>query len=652
MIKTQQPKGSRPILLIALALGLPLFSGCRTPYQENDWEAYDGPGAALFQEEEMEFPLDLMKDPLEPINRPISVFNYALIYGIVQPIAWVYRHIVPKPARESVGKAFDNALYPVRLVNNVLQGKWGGAKRETQRFLINTTVGVAGLFDPAKSKWEIKASKEDLGQTFHSWGWTFSTYIVVPVLGPSTLRDGVGQIGDFYLDPLTYLDQPKGQYLQYYRVFNRLAEFVPGIIDFVERNYDPYQLSKLLFILNREIQVEDYSYESEDTGDTETLESVFFKPKDPNWDDEGETRTIGLPNGRKVVYTAWIHDEPGPLLFFIPGTGGHRLDNSALAISERAYHKGRSVVSISSALHNEFIQNTLTNSVPGFMPSDTSDTHIALDAIYQDLVQRYSAERFQELWMGGISLGAMTSLYVAAANADPANELIDFDSYFAIDCPISLGHAVSVLDGFFNTPLQFPPEERREKVRGLFRKVLDLGTSGDLTPTEALPFVDWEAKFLIGFAFRLTTIAVIQQTQANNDLGVLKTKRTWYRKSMSYMECSTFSFLEYMYAFLLPYVAGVRDDITFDDAGAERLLYLCDIRSIEDQLKDREDILYFSNRNDPLLRPEDIRWAEETFGDHAIFFETGGHLGNMAHKDVQEAISGAALKQLGIPIPR
>ena len=114
------------------------------------------------------------------------------------------------------------------------------------------------------------------------------------------------------------------------------------------------------------------------------------------------------------------------------------------------------------------------------------------------------------------------------------------------------------------------------------------------------------------------------------------------------MECSTFSFLEYMYAFLLPYVAGVRDDITFDEAGAERMLALCDLRSLEEQLKDRQDIVYFSNRNDPLLRPEDILWVEQTLGDHAHFFEEGGHLGNLSHKDVQEAISSKSIELLDL----
>lgn len=630
----------------ALVLCLSLVGGCRIPLEENDWAAYDGPGAVYFQAEELQFPRSLMEDPLEPINRPISAFNYGLLYGVVQPFAWVYRHITPRGLRRSVDKAFTNALYPGRLVNNVLQGKWDGAKRETQRFVINTTVGVGGLFDPAKSKWEIDPSKEDLGQTFHKWGWDWSTYIVIPVLGPSTVRDGLGRIGDHLMDPLTYLNKPNGQYLQYYRVFNRLSDYIPGIVEFVQRNYDPYQLSKLLFRISREIEVTDYSTKSVDTGDTETLDAIFFKPKDSDWDKKGETHELELPNGKRVIYTAWVQDEPSMLMCFIPGTGGHRLGNSSLAISEIAFEHGRSVVTISSALNSEFIANTLSSAVPGFMPDDSFDNHLAFDAIYADLVERYSAERFPEKILSGLSLGAMTTLYIAAANADPDNALVNFDGYIPIDCPISLGHAVRTLDSFFNAPLQFPPGEREKEIRELFSKVLYLGTSGDLTPTEPMPFVQWEAQFLVGFSFRLTTIATIQQTQNNENLGVLKTKRTWYRRSMSYLECSTFSFIEYMYAFLLPCVASTREDIGFDDAGAERLLWLCNIQSLEEQLRGRKDIAYFSNRNDPLLRPQDILWVEQTLGDHAHFFEHGGHLGNMSQTSVQDAIRQAATTQL------
>jgi hypothetical protein len=322
------------------------------------------------------------------------------------------------------------------------------------------------------------------------------------------------------------------------------------------------------------------------------------------------------------------------------------LDNTALAVSEIGYRNGRHMVSISSALNTEFINNTLTAAVPGYLPSDSHDTHVALTAIQEDLERRHPASHFTNKWLGGLSLGAMTSLHIAAANEDPEDTLLDFDSYLPINCPISLEFAVKTLDSFFNTPLRFPLEERREKVRGLFRKALDLGTSGDLQPGDALPFVDWEARFLIGFAFRLTIIATIQDTQDRDDLGVLKTKRTWYRRSMSYLECSTFSFLEYMYAFVLPWYAARTEGITFDDAGAQYLFDRCDLRSLQDQLADRDDILYFSNRNDPLLRPEDLAWVEETLGDDAWLFEKGGHMGNLGQKDIQLTVFKAVQERL------
>jgi phospholipid-binding lipoprotein MlaA len=101
---------------------------------------------------------------------------------------------------------FHNLSTPVRLVNSILQGKIGGAGRELGRFAVNTTVGVLGFWDPAKTLMEIEASEEDLGQTLGFYGIGNGFYIVWPFLGPSTLRDTFGIVGDSFLDPVTYVD--------------------------------------------------------------------------------------------------------------------------------------------------------------------------------------------------------------------------------------------------------------------------------------------------------------------------------------------------------------------------------------------------------------------------------------------------------------
>ena len=109
-------------------------------------------------------------DPIEPLNRVMWAFNKGLMTGVIKPTSRVYRFVVVKPVRTGIGNFGKNLTYPGRLINNLLQGKWSGARDESYRFVCNTTVGVAGFFDVA-TKWKIPKSDADFGQTFGQWGW-------------------------------------------------------------------------------------------------------------------------------------------------------------------------------------------------------------------------------------------------------------------------------------------------------------------------------------------------------------------------------------------------------------------------------------------------------------------------------------------------
>jgi phospholipid-binding lipoprotein MlaA len=111
---------------------------------------------------------------------------------------------MPEPFQIIIANGFDNIRWVPRFVNSLLQGKFGGAGREVARFLINSTAGIGGLFDPAKDYWGIRPSKEDFGQTLGLWGAGAGPFLVLPFLPPMTVRDGVGRGVDTFLDPLSY----------------------------------------------------------------------------------------------------------------------------------------------------------------------------------------------------------------------------------------------------------------------------------------------------------------------------------------------------------------------------------------------------------------------------------------------------------------
>jgi len=146
-----------------------------------------------------------IQDPLEPWNRPMFGINDRFYFWVAKPVIQTYEKIVPRPARVCIGNFFENLTTPARFVNCLLQGKGPEADRELRRFGINTTAGVLGFGDPARDRWHLAPAKEDLGQTLAVHGFGDGCYLVWPILGPSTLRDSVGMMGDAFLNPVRYV---------------------------------------------------------------------------------------------------------------------------------------------------------------------------------------------------------------------------------------------------------------------------------------------------------------------------------------------------------------------------------------------------------------------------------------------------------------
>lgn len=168
-------------------------------YEEESWEEDEDSGQV--QE------LDEIADPLEPVNRAFFAVNDKLYFWILKPVAQAYSFVFPEQVRISVNNFFDNVTTPIRFVNNLLQLKFASAGKELLRFGINSTVGLAGIFDVAGDNEGITVNEdEDFGQTLGTWGLGPGFYINLPILGPSSLRDTVGDAGDYFLDPVNYVD--------------------------------------------------------------------------------------------------------------------------------------------------------------------------------------------------------------------------------------------------------------------------------------------------------------------------------------------------------------------------------------------------------------------------------------------------------------
>ena len=202
------------------------------------------------------------RDPWERFNRTTFKFNDALDRAIARPVAKAYVKVMPRVVRTGVSNALSNLDTVPTIINDALQGKFRMAGHDSARFLLNSTLGLGGLFDPASAA-GLEYNEEDLGQTFGKWGVKSGPYLVLPVLGPSSARDAFSRAADTFLEPVWYLEDDSTRYL--IRLIDLLDQRA-GLLELdaqLERSYDRYAFVRNAWLQRREYQVRDGDVEDQ-----------------------------------------------------------------------------------------------------------------------------------------------------------------------------------------------------------------------------------------------------------------------------------------------------------------------------------------------------------------------------------------------------
>ena len=195
-------------------------------------------------------------DPWEGYNRKVHSFNQSLDKAVFRPIAKGYDAVMPDAPQRGVRNFFRNLDYPVTLLNSLLQGKLERAFTSTSRFLMNSTIGVLGFFDVA-TKVGIPYYREDFGQTLAVWGWKDSRYLVMPFLGPFTVRDVLGRSFYGYFHPVSYMIREHNDYRPLIvDLITLRAELLPLQAD-IDAAADPYVLVRDVYLQKREYEIYD-----------------------------------------------------------------------------------------------------------------------------------------------------------------------------------------------------------------------------------------------------------------------------------------------------------------------------------------------------------------------------------------------------------
>jgi len=200
----------------------------------------------------------VVSDPLEGLNRATFAFNDKVYKWVFTPISKTYTTIFPKPVRKSIDNAYENVKFPVRFVNSGLQGKFGRAGKEAQKFGVNTVAGVGGLFkvsDKIDSLKDVPA--EDTGQTLATWGMGHGPYLVIPVMGPVTVREAIGAGGDYVLNPINWGFAFTGDADDWAWIppTGNTIRAMPGTLDLYKEAtataIDPYTAVRSIYVQNR-----------------------------------------------------------------------------------------------------------------------------------------------------------------------------------------------------------------------------------------------------------------------------------------------------------------------------------------------------------------------------------------------------------------
>jgi ABC-type transporter lipoprotein component MlaA/pimeloyl-ACP methyl ester carboxylesterase len=587
-------------------------------------------------------------DPIEPVNRAMWAFNKGLMTDVIKPTGRVYRFVVVKPVRTGIGNFGRNLTYPGRLINNLLQRKWSGARDESYRFFCNSTVGVAGFWDVAV-KWKIQKSDADFGQTFGKWGWKPDCFLMLPILGPSNERDTLGWAADTAANPLLYISPYKFDannpltylgpytYFTYAVMYNDFSDTVDESVRFSQAEMDPYSEIQYAWTFMRKNRVADFQIKGkQDEASLETLESVFFTYKDPEFPNHGRTRSVLIPaTGRRLKFTYWLQPGRAPVVYIVPGLGSHRLAETSLALAELVYKNGFSAVCVSSPFNSEFMEQASTAAMPAYLPVDGHDLHVALTDIDHHLNVLYPG-RLGDIALMGYSMGAFESLYIASTEPTNPSPLIKFDRYVAVNTPVRLLHGVSKLDEFYQAPLAWPSAEQTDNIENTFLKMAAL-SKNKLTPQTSLPFNAIESKFLIGLTFRFALRDIIYTSQRRHNMGVLHRPILDYRREPVYREILQYSFQDYFTKFVIPYyqARGMTSPVeVLEKAG--------DLRTYDAGLRANPNTRVIINQNDFLLEDEDVAWLRATTkAENFTVFQQGGHLGNLFNPAVQKTILGA-----------
>ena len=633
-------------------------------------------------------------DPLEGFNRSMFEVDCVIMDYIARPLGWIWSSVLPRPVIQCIENACHNLAFPGRFISSLGSAEFECAGVEAGRFLLNSTVGIAGLFDPAEYWFHLYKTDADFGRMFATWGIGLGCRLIIPGSRHINVRDDIGSIFDYLLDIRTYLPYSSWAYV------NNVVALHPQFVNAIKGSADPYRTYVMMQLLNRELQLEKWYYDyakdvyhdrlpelPPDQGTTmpatlhgrrkvlegyhslgpvvDTLRAIYFVPqKDHDWwyarlsifnsdfEDKIHTRkvTVGIDPERSRLRYGFFEapkpkDEnvipPEKLAIIIPGIGSIYNSQTALATAEEFYNAGYSVVLVDNGFNWRFMTAT-DGKLPGYTPHEAANMRIALQKILADL-REDGKIKDPRIVLAGWSMGGIELCHIAAM--EEKENTLGISRYLPINPPADLITALQTADAYAAVTKDWTFDEAVDKVStgaGL-QYVLTDHVIPPFDPEQPETFTrpplvgDDVAKFFVAFAIQSCLTEDLEKTQREGTypLPGIEAPCTMFNREDFYREIGGIGFMEYITRFLFPQMG--RDINELDKLAAESGL-----RAVESTLKNNKSVRMIHAWDDILINDADRKFLDETLGDRITWFSNGGHCGQFYTKDFREELLSRA----------
>lgn len=612
----------------------------------------------------------LGKDRLESFNRLMFRVNTLSNDYVIYPANVVWASVMPKYGMDRINNMFDNLAYPKRLASSLFQADFGASGTESLRFLTNTTLGFAGMYDPAKNWFGLEPRNESFGQTFAAWGIGKGYYLYLPFVGPTTVRNGVGSVFDTAFKPESYIPfAPVALAVKGTKVMDKTTQ-LQSKLEYINSTYaDPYEITRLYYGFNtytleknldrKEVfdevdsrmsvnsepdgcitgsgcKISDIKFEDFDSQGA-VVDSIRSSVVDRQKKEESFWADISLWNrtfekriedkrvrlhkdADKYEYRYLLQkDKTSPLAIIYPAIGENTDSKQSIALSRILYDKGYSVLFMGSTFDWKFARSMPHSYKPGLTTADAEYLRNATLKILKDL-SRCQNREFKEKIIVGTSLGATHTLFIAAMEEkDPQ---LGISRYISISPPVDLLHATQTLDKFIeswkqtnNQDLKLKTALSANKIIKTCRKKYDC--DGDIS----LPLREGEAKLAISFVAKQKLTDLILTIERNSKIN----------KSELYNEILKMNFNDYLNKYILP-----NEEVSAKDLESKSSLY-----SIAENINNNPNIRIIFSEDDYLLTDEHTKWLKDTFKDRSVIFSHGSHLGFLYRKEFQDLFTEA-----------